>query len=83
MGFDPTLGEPVKLRHIRVAYGRDYGDVAPVRGVYRGRAGQRLCVDVRVRPALDDDGHEKIGETPLGIVPPSSVAERPQQQQQQ
>jgi transglutaminase-like putative cysteine protease len=83
MGFDPTLGEPVELRHIRVAYGRDYGDVAPVRGVYLGRAGQRLCVDVRVRPVLDDDGHEKIGETPMAIVPPTSVAERPQQQQQQ
>ena len=34
-------------QHIRVAYGRDYGDVAPVRGVYKGHAGQRLSVDVR------------------------------------
>jgi transglutaminase-like putative cysteine protease len=33
VGFDPTLGKPVGLRHVRVAYGRDYGDVAPVRGV--------------------------------------------------
>ncbi len=63
IGFDPTLGKPVGLRHVRVAYGRDYGDVAPVRGVYKGHAGQRLSVDVRVRPALDDDGHEQINET--------------------
>jgi len=33
IGLDPTLGEPVSTRHVRVAYGRDYGDVAPVRGV--------------------------------------------------
>ena len=32
MGLDPTLGKPLGLQHVRVAYGRDYGDVAPVRG---------------------------------------------------
>ena len=57
-GFDPTLGKPLGLQHVRVAYGRDYGDVAPVRGVYKGHAGQRLSVDVRVLPALDDDGRD-------------------------
>jgi transglutaminase-like putative cysteine protease len=46
--FDPTLGMPVGLRHVRVAYGRDYGDVAPVCGVYKGQAGQRLSADVRM-----------------------------------
>ena len=61
-GFDPTLGDPVGLRHVRVAYGRDYGDVAPVRGVYKGRAGQRLSVDVCVRPAIDDSGTEQLSE---------------------
>ena len=83
VGFDPTLGKPVGLRHVRVAYGRDYGDVAPVRGVYRGHAGQRLAVDVRVRPALDGDGHEQINET--GAAPPvgPTLLERPQQPAQQ
>jgi len=61
-GFDPTLGKPIELRHIRVAYGRDYGDVPPVRGVYKGRAGQSLSVDVRFRPALDEAGLEQIAE---------------------
>ncbi len=56
MPLDPTLGKAVGLRHVRIAYGRDYGDVAPVRGVYKGHAGQSLSVDVRVRPALDDSG---------------------------
>jgi len=82
-GLDPTLGQPVDLRHVRVAYGRDYGDVAPVRGVYKGHAGQRLSVDVRVRPSVDEDGREHLQETAAGpsLAPP--VDEPPQQQQQQ
>jgi transglutaminase-like putative cysteine protease len=82
-GFDPTLGKPVTLRHVRVAYGRDYGDVAPVRGVYKGHAGQRLAVDVRVRPALDDEGREQLSERAAPPVVPTSVVERPQQPAQQ
>src|SRR5258708_33662317 len=66
LSFDPTLGAPVSLRHVRIAYGRDYGDVAPVRGVYKGHAGQRLGVDVRVRPALDGDGHEQLHVSATG-----------------
>ncbi|HEY6290365.1 MAG TPA: transglutaminase family protein [Terriglobia bacterium] len=85
MGLDPTLGEPVGARHVRVAYGRDYGDVAPVRGVYKGHAGQSLSVDVRVRPALDDEGHEQIRESSAIPVPAPMVerAQQPVQQQQQ
>jgi transglutaminase-like putative cysteine protease len=80
--LDPTFGRPVGVQHVRIGYGRDYGDVAPVRGVYKGHAGQHLSVDVLVRPALNDEGHEHLVETvaaPLGL-PPDSV---PQQQQQQ
>jgi transglutaminase-like putative cysteine protease len=80
---DPTLGAPVGLRHVRVAYGRDYGDVAPVRGVYKGHAGQRLSVDVRVRPALDDDGHEQLSERAQTPLEPSMGPERPHQAPQQ
>jgi transglutaminase-like putative cysteine protease len=69
IGADPTLGAPTSSRHIRVAYGRDYADVPPVRGVYRGQAGQRLSVDVLVRPALDDEGCEHIRE-PDHTTPP-------------
>jgi transglutaminase-like putative cysteine protease len=80
--FDPTLGQPVGLRHVRLAYGRDYGDVAPVRGVYKGQAGQRLAVDVRVRPDLNEEGYEQLTES-AAPVPPSDVCERPQQPAQQ
>jgi transglutaminase-like putative cysteine protease len=84
IGLDPTLGGPVSARHVRVAYGRDYGDVAPVRGVYRGHAGQRLSVDVRVRPALDDDGHEQLLESAARPAAPAieGQAQQPEQQQQ-
>ncbi len=81
--FDPTLGKPVGIRHIRVAYGRDYGDVPPVRGVYKGRAGQHLSVDVCVRPALDEEGRERLTETSEGPHEPPQMAELPQQHSQQ
>ncbi len=32
VGFDPTTGNPVDERYIRVAAGRDYSDATPVRG---------------------------------------------------
>ena len=83
IGFDPTLGKPIALRHIRVAYGRDYGDVPPVRGVYKGRAGQSLSVDVCFRPELDESGQEHIGESAIEMDEGESVSERAQQQSQQ
>jgi transglutaminase-like putative cysteine protease len=82
LSFDPTLGAPVSLRHVRIAYGRDYGDVAPLRGVYKGHAGQRLGVDVRVRPALDDEGHEQLQESAAGPQEEEGSEAAPQQQQQ-
>ena len=83
VGLDPTLGKPLGLQHVRVAYGRDYGDVAPVRGVYKGHAGQRLSVDVRVRPALDDDGREQLKENKAASEESPVIVERPQQPAQQ
>lgn len=46
--FDPTNACAVERDHISVAYGRDYGDVAPVRGVLRtsGQQTSRHSVDV-------------------------------------
>ncbi len=81
IGIDPTLGAPASERHIRVAYGRDYGDVPPVRGVYRGPAGQRLSVNVLMRPAVDDDGceHLREGVEPAAAEPATEAL--PQQQQ--
>jgi len=82
IALDPTLGAPVGLRHVRVAYGRDYGDVAPLRGVYKGHAGQRLSVDVRVRPALDGEGHEQLQRS-AATSQDALAGERSQQPAQQ
>ena len=83
IGLDPTLGQPLGLQHVRIAYGRDYGDVAPVRGVYKGHAGQHLSVDVHVRPALDDDGREQLSENKVTPPEEPAIAERVQQPAQQ
>ena len=48
VGFDPTNDVLAGERHLRVAVGRDYGDVPPTRGVFRGEAASELSVIVTV-----------------------------------
>lgn len=48
VGFDPTNNKLVAERHIRCAVGRDYADVPPTKGVYRGGARGELSVHVAV-----------------------------------
>jgi transglutaminase-like putative cysteine protease len=59
VGFDPTNDMLASDRHVVVAYGRDYADVPPTRGVLKGDADSLLEVDVSVRQAermsLDSD----------------------------
>jgi transglutaminase-like putative cysteine protease len=50
--FDPTNDQLPPSRHVTVAWGRDYGDVAPVRGVVIGpSATQSMTVSVDVTRA--------------------------------
>ena len=49
IGLDPTNQCLAGERHIRVGVGRDYHDVAPVRGIFLGGGSTRLEVEVRVR----------------------------------
>jgi transglutaminase-like putative cysteine protease len=51
VAFDPTNNLVGADRHIRVAIGRDYADVPPTRGVYKGEAHSKLSVAVTVSPA--------------------------------
>ena len=51
VGFDPTNNLIASQRHIRVAVGRDYGDVPPTRGVFKGEAKSELSVSVKVIPS--------------------------------
>ena len=48
VGVDPTNDRLVDEHYIRVAYGRDYGDVAPIRGSYRGAETRGMEVEVSV-----------------------------------
>lgn len=51
VGFDPTNDLVAGERHVAVAIGRDYADVPPSRGVYKGEAESELAVGVSVRRA--------------------------------
>ena len=51
IGFDPTNNVLAGERHIVVALGRDYADVPPSRGVFKGDAESHLSVGVSVRPS--------------------------------
>jgi len=50
-GFDPTHDRPADDRYIKVASGRDYADIRPVSGTYRGGKTRSLSVEVRVPEA--------------------------------
>lgn len=52
--FDPTNGVPIGDGHLTLAWGRDYGDVAPLKGVIYGGGMHSLEVGVTVN-RLDDD----------------------------
>jgi len=51
VGFDSTNHLIAGDRHIRTAIGRDYSDVPPTHGVFRGRSKSELTVAVRVTPS--------------------------------
>lgn len=48
LSLDPTHNRWQNDHYVRVAVGRDYADVPPTRGVYRGTASESLEVGVRV-----------------------------------
>jgi len=48
-GLDPTNHQVAGERHVRVAVGRDYRDVTPVRGTYLGAQHQKLQVIVSMK----------------------------------
>ncbi len=48
VGFDPTNNLIAHHRHIRTAVGRDYADVPPTHGIFRGKTESELYVAVHV-----------------------------------
>jgi transglutaminase-like putative cysteine protease len=48
-GFDPTNNLLASTYHVKMGIGRDYNDVPPTRGTFRGMAKEELAVDVVAR----------------------------------
>ena len=86
VAFDPTNNLVGGDRHIRVAIGRDYADVPPTRGVYKGEAQSELSVAVTVSP-VDQLEPEPVAPTfvvrsrPVLVKTPSRAGQEQQQQQ--
>jgi transglutaminase-like putative cysteine protease len=87
VGFDPTNNLIAAERHIRTAIGRDYADVPPTKGIFKGDSASQLTVSVRVAPSdapppPDQEIAVALEEWQAAIAA-ADEAERLQQQQQQ
>ena len=48
--FDPTRATFVGDDYVKIGIGRDYSDVPPNRGVWKGRADETIAVSVKIEP---------------------------------
>jgi len=72
IGLDPTNNTPATERHVACAVGRDYSDVPPSRGVYKGEAESQLAVGVSVRKAraaLSDPEFLRVSSGSKATIP--------------
>jgi transglutaminase-like putative cysteine protease len=84
-GFDPTNNLETSDRHIRTAVGRDYADVPPTRGIFKGNAKSELSVMVHVALSDAPVPEQEPGGAPewhdVQEVDPVDVQQQQQQQQ--
>ncbi len=52
--LDPTNNQIPQIRHVTLAWGRDYSDVCPIKGVFLGGGDHRMYVSVDVAPTPDN-----------------------------
>ncbi len=98
LGVDPTHNTLCSDRHVRLGVGRDFRDVPPNRGVYRGAAVETMEVRVNLRPMRSEELMSRARTVyrpvqtpqppPRKVRPPALVtllqqAEHQRQQQQQ
>jgi transglutaminase-like putative cysteine protease len=83
VAFDPTNNLEGCDRHVRVAVGRDYADVPPTRGVYKGEAESELSVTVTVLPVDAPEPEEMPPTTVIRSRPRNAEANAESEQQQQ
>lgn len=57
--FDPTNQCLATNHHVRVAYGRDFADVSPLRGTVVGGGWQRLTIGVTMTPFDEQPPHSQ------------------------
>lgn len=72
VGYDPTNARFIDDRFVKVALGRDYRDVSPVRGVYKGLAQSNMSVNIAMDELYDSERQREIADM---------VFEQQQQQQ--
>jgi transglutaminase-like putative cysteine protease len=48
-GYDPTHRRVPDTRYVKLAVGRDYGDIRPVGGTFRGKGTRKMIVEVSVQ----------------------------------
>lgn len=65
--LDPTRANFASDDHITVAYGRDYSDVPPNRGLWAGVANESIEVVVEIAP-VDKVPSESIGFAPRKVI---------------
>ncbi len=80
VGFDPTNNILAQERHIRTCLGRDYRDVPPTRGVYRGLSASELSVAVQVHPADTPNSQDEFRRMEESELPKDFFAEVDAQQ---
>ena len=84
IGFDPTHNSLAGERHIRVAVGRDYSDVPPTRGVFKGLSAVRSELMVGVSIGTAQHFADPTTFTPwMSREASSPLAESDSQHQQQ
>jgi transglutaminase-like putative cysteine protease len=72
LAMDPTNDHPPDERYVVVATGRDYDDVPPNRGIYRGGANETLVASVHTRRSEERQGYglqDEIGELDVPAFP--------------
>jgi transglutaminase-like putative cysteine protease len=55
VGYDPTNDRRINDEFVKIAVGRDYGDVSPVRGIYKGAhagGGSEMSVNVAMEALM-------------------------------
>ena len=67
LDLDPTNACVPGLHHVRVAHGRDFGDVTPLRGVIRGGGDHTLLVRVTTRLLAEGVGEPAVAPTWGGV----------------